>query len=104
MSDMDRSDGFTRYLQGMSLIQTVIRKGLSCVIWVYGGDFHRNLLSGVFSITPADSKDALPDGKLRVVYEAPLSFCHDKLWHQLKWRQTCSISTTHLHSRAAVHW
>lgn len=64
---------FTNYLQGM---EGGI-KGLSLrYIGSLVGDFHRNLLSGGIFYYPKDSRDpGIPQGKLRLLYEAaPLSF------------------------------
>lgn len=64
---------FTHYLQGRE------GDGRSLSLRYIGSliaDFHRNLLSGGVFYYPADTKDpAMPDGKLRLLYEAiPLGF------------------------------
>lgn len=64
---------YTQWLQG----DNGRRKPLSSrYIGSLVADFHRNLLSGGVFYYPADSKDPeLPNGKLRLLYEAaPLSF------------------------------
>jgi len=64
---------FTRYLQGLE------ENGLNLSSRYIGslvGDFHRNLLMGGIFYYPSDKKDpSLPQGKLRLLYEAaPLGF------------------------------
>jgi fructose-1,6-bisphosphatase I len=64
---------YTEWLQGLD----GSRKGLSLrYIGSLVADFHRNLLSGGVFYYPADRKDPkLPQGKLRLLYEAiPLAF------------------------------
>lgn len=64
---------FTHYLQG----RDETSKGLSLrYIGSLVADFHRNLLTGGVFYYPADTKDPkVPNGKLRLLYEAaPLSF------------------------------
>lgn len=64
---------FTRYLQGSEEGQEHL--GLR-YIGSLVGDFHRNLITGGVYYYPADSQYAsMPNGKLRLVYEAaPLAF------------------------------
>ena len=73
----DGVKGFTRYLQGFE------GGGLSLSLRYIGSmiaDFHRNLLSGGIFYYPADLKDPdMPEGKLRLMYEAiPMAFISEQ--------------------------
>ncbi|HSH80241.1 MAG TPA: class 1 fructose-bisphosphatase [Herpetosiphonaceae bacterium] len=66
---------YTAWLQGLDPERP--RKPLSSrYIGSFAADFHRNLIEGGVFYYPADGKDAkLPNGKLRLVYEAaPMAF------------------------------
>ncbi len=66
---------FTDWLQGEDA--TRLSKPLSCrYIGSFAADFHRNLIEGGIFYYPRDTKNpALPDGKLRLLYEAaPMAF------------------------------
>ena len=66
---------FTTWLQGEEAGRP--RKPLSSrYIGSFAADFHRNLIEGGIFYYPRDSKDSsLPDGKLRLLYEAaPMAF------------------------------
>ena len=66
---------FTDWLQGLDPERT--RKPLSArYIGAFAADFHRNLMEGGIFYYPRDAKDPrLPDGKLRLLYEAaPMAF------------------------------
>ena len=66
---------FTAWLQGLDDARP--REPLSSrYIGSFAADFHRNLMEGGIFYYPRDSKDPLlPDGKLRLIYEAaPMAF------------------------------
>jgi fructose-1,6-bisphosphatase I len=66
---------FTAWLQGLDTERPQEPLG-SRYIGSFAADFHRNLLEGGIFYYPSDTKDPqLPDGKLRLIYEAaPMAF------------------------------
>jgi fructose-1,6-bisphosphatase I len=89
---------YTNYLQTQNLSLRYIGSLVS--------DFHRNLLGGGIFYYPADSRDPrLPQGKLRLLYEAaPLGFLAEQAGGAASdgTRQILDIEPTGLHQRVPL--
>jgi fructose-1,6-bisphosphatase I len=97
---------FTDWLQGEDPERP--RKPLSCrYIGSFAADFHRNLLEGGIFYYPRDTKSpALPDGKLRLLYEAaPMAFLAEQAGGAASdgYRPILDIAPRELHQRTPLY-
>ncbi len=94
---------FTSWLQGEGRDEPLSLRYIGSLV----ADFHRNLLAGGIFYYPADSRDPkLPDGKLRLLYEAnPLAFLAQQAGgYASDGRQSIlEIQPTELHQRVPLY-